>query len=208
MKRHRSSFMLLTLSLTVALCALPGSALAGPLLSGYGGPGGGTQALLGSTLVNGSGPSGGSSGGSGSARGGSASGAGAPAQGGFGGSTASGGGAGSLGGSTSSPGGARGNGSSASGPGGAGAAAKSSGNGGSAKRADGASGTSAGGSAAYTSTEGPRPVAGTAAARDAQAAPLDFTGTDALLLVFVLGVLTITMLLTRGLARTQQNFQN
>lgn len=178
--------MLLTLSLTAALCVLPSSALAGSLLSGYGAPGGGTQALLGSTLVNGSGPSGGSGGGGNAGGGGSSSGAGAAA----GGSRGSGNG---------------GSGSSASGRGGA---SQSSGSGGGAKHANGANGTSAGGSAAYTSTEGPRPVAGMAAARDAQAAPLGFTGTDALLLVLVLGVLSITMLLTRGLARTQQNFQS
>ncbi len=197
MKRHRSSFMLLTLSLTAAaaLGVLPGSALAGSLLSGYGGPGGGTQALLGSTLVNGSGPSGGSGGGAG---GGSSSGAGAAA-----------GGAGSLGGSANALGGSHGSGngdsgSSASGRGGTGGAAQSGS--GASKHANGANGTSAGGSATYTSTEGPRPVAGAAAARDAQAAPLGFTRTDALLLVLVLGVLSITMLLTRGFARTQQHF--
>ncbi len=41
---------------------LPGSALASPLLSGYGGPGQGNQALLGSTLINGPKGGGGSSG--------------------------------------------------------------------------------------------------------------------------------------------------
>jgi hypothetical protein len=45
-----------------------------------------------------------------------------------------------------------------------------------------------------------------AAARAAEQAPLGFTGTDALLLEFVLGVLAITLALTRGLTRMQQNF--
>lgn len=45
MTRQRFSFILLTLTLTAALAVAPGSALAGLLLSGYGGPGGGTQAL-------------------------------------------------------------------------------------------------------------------------------------------------------------------
>jgi hypothetical protein len=185
LKRHRSSFILLTLSLTAALGALPGSALAGSLLSGYGGPGGGTQALLGSTLVNGSGPSAGSSGGSSSGAG----------------SSAGGGGVASVNGSAPAPGSA----SSGRGSGAAGAST-SRGHGGGLERAKGASGTSAGGSAAYTSAQGPRPVAATPAARDAEQSPLGFTGTDALLLAFVLGVLAMTMALTRGLARMQQNF--
>jgi hypothetical protein len=67
--------LLLTLALLAAIAGIaPASALAGgPLLSGYGGPGAGDQAILGATLVGG--PSGGSGGGgSGSA---SAAGAGA-----------------------------------------------------------------------------------------------------------------------------------
>jgi hypothetical protein len=56
-----------TITLTIASlmtlsAALPGAASAGPLLSGYGGPGEGSQAILGGGLVNGGGggpPSGG-----------------------------------------------------------------------------------------------------------------------------------------------------
>jgi hypothetical protein len=56
--------LLAALALAVSASA-PSAALAGgPLLSGYGGPGAGEQAILGSTLLGGSG-SGGSSGGSG-----------------------------------------------------------------------------------------------------------------------------------------------
>ncbi|HEX4484106.1 MAG TPA: hypothetical protein VH081_09990 [Solirubrobacteraceae bacterium] len=50
--------------------AVPQVALAGSLLSGYGGPGEGSQALIGATLVNGSRGGGGGSGGGGSAGGG------------------------------------------------------------------------------------------------------------------------------------------
>lgn len=193
MKRHRSSFvLLLTLSATVALGVLPPSALAGSLLSGYGGPGSGTQALLGSTLVNGGGSAGGPSGGSSGGSSGSAL---------SGGGSSAGGGVAALNGSAHTPG----SGSSGQGAGAPGASA-AKGRGGALKGANGASGTSAGGSSTYTSAEGPRPAAGTAAARDAAQAPLGFTGTDVLLLAFVLGVLAITMALTRGLARMQQNF--
>jgi hypothetical protein len=60
MKSHRIIIYIGVL-LAVAV-ALPGSALASPLLSGYGGPGQGNQALLGSALVNGPKGGGGSSG--------------------------------------------------------------------------------------------------------------------------------------------------
>jgi hypothetical protein len=56
--------------LCLALCvAMPAAAQANPILSGYGGPGQGNQAILGSALLNGpagGGPVGGASGGSGS----------------------------------------------------------------------------------------------------------------------------------------------
>jgi hypothetical protein len=57
-----------TISLTLTLLAVllsiaPSSAFANPLLSGYGGPGEGNQAILGSTLVGGPGGGGGSAGG-------------------------------------------------------------------------------------------------------------------------------------------------
>jgi hypothetical protein len=62
MKSHRIIIYIGTL--LAAAAALPGSALASPLLSGYGGPGQGNQALLGSALING--PKGGGGGSSGS----------------------------------------------------------------------------------------------------------------------------------------------
>jgi hypothetical protein len=56
----------------LAVAAPVGASAAGPLLSGYGGPGTGEQAIIGSTLINGThggrGGSGGSSGGAGSGR--------------------------------------------------------------------------------------------------------------------------------------------
>src|SRR5580693_3549465 len=69
MKRHRTS--LGTVALLVGAYTLigPSAALAGgPLLSGYGGPGAGSQAIIGAALLNGpSGGSGGNSSGGGSA---------------------------------------------------------------------------------------------------------------------------------------------
>jgi hypothetical protein len=68
MSSRRTTMFIITV---LALCAvaLPASALAGPLLSGYGAPGAGNQVILGATLLNG--PSnGGSAGGGGSTAGG------------------------------------------------------------------------------------------------------------------------------------------
>lgn len=71
MKRQRTIIFIggLVLALSVSL---PVPALASSLLSGYGGPGQGNQAILGSALVNG--PRGGGGGGSGGAKGSSSSG--------------------------------------------------------------------------------------------------------------------------------------
>ncbi len=107
----------LVLVMTAAALLLPAGACASPLLSGYGGPGGGSQVIIGAALVNG--PSGGSGGGSGGAAGGGApgsgeaagssaqsesasagNGSGSGAGGGQGGSEASGGGSAASGGST------------------------------------------------------------------------------------------------------------
>jgi hypothetical protein len=66
MSAHRTVIFIGAL-FAALIAALPGSALASSLLSGYGGPGQGNQAILGSALVNGprgGGGSGGSSGGS------------------------------------------------------------------------------------------------------------------------------------------------
>jgi hypothetical protein len=64
----------LAAGLAGASAALPATAHAGPLLSGYGGPGQGNQAILGSALLGGSAGGSGTSGGGGSgSRGGSSS---------------------------------------------------------------------------------------------------------------------------------------
>jgi hypothetical protein len=67
MTRHRTITPLVGLCLALGLAA-PVAAQANPILSGYGGPGQGNQAILGSALLNG--PAGGGSGGGGSAGGG------------------------------------------------------------------------------------------------------------------------------------------
>jgi hypothetical protein len=51
-----------SLALLALLLAAPATSHAAPLLSGYGGPGSGSQAILGSTLIGGSGGGGGSGG--------------------------------------------------------------------------------------------------------------------------------------------------
>lgn len=74
MTRHRSIVSILAATAVCMLC--PSLAVASPLLSGYGGPGGGDQAILGSMLLPGSSGGGGggaavSGGGSGTGQGGS-----------------------------------------------------------------------------------------------------------------------------------------
>jgi hypothetical protein len=191
MTSHRFSFKLLTLPLVFAavLAVAPAGALAGTLLSGYGSPGGGAQALLGSALINGAPPGGsGSSGGGSSGGGGSATGSGV-------GSAAGAGQAGQGHGQSQGAGQSAGEGSSALG------AYPSGAHGNGAQGTKSAAGASAGGSSAYTSSGSPQPVAGAVAAEDA--GPLGLTGAGLLLLGLVLGVLALTAGLTTRLARTQ-----
>jgi hypothetical protein len=61
MRRHRTITLIAGLAVGV-VCAVPANALGGPLLSGYGGPGQGSQSILGAALLNGG--SGGGAGGS------------------------------------------------------------------------------------------------------------------------------------------------
>jgi hypothetical protein len=61
MKRHRTIAPIFALLATLAAAA-PAAAPASPLLSGYGGPGLGNQAILGSALLNGNASAGGGSG--------------------------------------------------------------------------------------------------------------------------------------------------
>lgn len=97
MKVHRATA--LACLLAAGLLLLPGTALAGPLLSGYGGPGAGEQALLGAGLI---GPAAGGGGGGGESGGGGAVQSSAP------GGSASSTGAVAAGGSTSRPSGSAG----------------------------------------------------------------------------------------------------
>jgi hypothetical protein len=72
MTSHRLTIAGASVALALASALPATAALAGPLLSGYGGPGAGNQALLGSALLNG--PSGGAgSGGEGASEGGAGS---------------------------------------------------------------------------------------------------------------------------------------
>lgn len=188
MTRHRYSLILLTWSLTflAALAVAPGSALAGSLLSGYGGPGSGAQALLGSTLVNGAAPPGGGS----STGAGAGNGSGTGVSGGSGLSS----GSGSV--TTNGRAGARGAGTGAAKPAGSGGAHRYGGQGTATTP-----GASAGGPSAYTSSGSPRTTAALADVQDAGS--LGLTGADVALFAMALGLLAATAGLTRRLARTQ-----
>jgi hypothetical protein len=63
MTSHCRRIPIVALLTVVSSAALPAAAMAGSLLSGYGGPGQGNQAILGSALLNGSGSGGRGSGG-------------------------------------------------------------------------------------------------------------------------------------------------
>jgi hypothetical protein len=213
--RSRRTIRLLLISLTVAAlltAAAPDGAWAGSLLSGYGGPGGGAQAILGSTLINGGSGRGGDSGagGSGANRVGASGESQVVGRGSTGAQTGrtdvagarglSGEGSGSGNGSQGT-GGHRGSASGALathgayGQGQAGAAGKGAGSGASA----GSGGASAGASAAYKNS-GLSRVAATSDA-GSLGGPLGFTGADLLALLLALAVLAITAVFTRGLAR-------
>jgi hypothetical protein len=182
MTSHRTIFSTLTL-LAVFMTATT-SAAASPLLGGYGGPGEGNQAILGSSLVGGAGGSGGSSGGSSGSNGAAGSTGSSP--------SAAGGGGASAGVSEASSTGPSGRGSTSS-EGGGHAAGRASGS------RSGSAETSGGAARTY-----PPPVS-----RDdvSQSAP---TGSQALGLsaadlgyaLLVLGVLIAAGAVTRRLART------
>jgi hypothetical protein len=73
MRRHRKIFMTSLTAIAVAALTSPAGALANSLLSGYGGPGQGSQQILGSTVVGAGAGSGGSTGGGSSSGGGGSS---------------------------------------------------------------------------------------------------------------------------------------
>jgi hypothetical protein len=180
-----SSVLLLT---GATLVLAPTTAFAGsPLLSGYGGPGAGEQAVIGSTLIGGSGGGGATGGSSGS--------------GGSGGANLSG----SAGVSTSSTGGASPTGSGSAGGSGVGAANAGTGShgttakGGATLRAPqrGRSTGAAGGSAsAYVYATSQGSVASASALTG-------ISGSDVLLLVGILATLGLVAVLTLRLSRLQ-----
>lgn len=166
---------------TIALLAvgilglIPAAADAGSLLSGYGGPGQGNQAILGSALLNG--PSGkGGSGGGGSSGGGLVA----------GGSQTAGVGGGGAAGATRSAQASKG------------AAGRRSGSARSGRHLNGSTRqASAGGSQPYIGTYGP--AASHASAGGSQ--PLGLSGAEEAYILLALVVLLLTGLLTRRLAR-------
>jgi hypothetical protein len=177
MTSHRTIF--LTLTLLAALVAVaPSSAFAGPLLSGYGGPGEGNQAILGSTLIGGagggSGSSGGSSGSDGSSSGGVA-----------GAVTRSGQSNGALSGS-------HGHGSKTDGTG-----TRTSGRGGGTRGA----GRVASAGAAHTYQASPGGSSSTSQAAPGGLDALGLSGADLLYVLLAFGALGVTGVLTRRLTR-------
>jgi hypothetical protein len=181
MRRQR-----LTITATLLVAAMPGVApaiaSAGPLLSGYGGPGQGNQAILGSAVVNNR------SGGGGSGSGGSGSGRSSPgaSSGGAAGAGIAAPGAGTAPRSTT--------GASAGAKGGVPAAASHSNEKQAKRPLAGTSGRSAATSASSSSLTASRGGAG-------GSQPLGLSGADLLYILLAFGVLVFTGILTRSLAR-------
>jgi hypothetical protein len=174
MTSHRTISLTLTL-LAVLLTGAPSSAWANSLLSGYGGPGEGSQTILGSALLGGGGSAGGGGGLSSSTSGST-------------GSSLSGGAA--AGGKITTPSGSSGGGATARGGGG-----RPGGRSGSR----GGSGEASGGAArAYT------PVSPSSALPPASGASetLGLSGEDLGYVLLAFGVLAFTGVVTRRLART------
>ncbi len=193
MKRHRTS--LGTTALLVSACALigPSAALAGgPLLSGYGGPGAGSQAIIGAALLNGpSGGSGGNSSGGGSAGNwGGGSGGGSTANAGSGASgvaTTAGGGSLRGGATTAGGGSARGSGRGSSGRGN--------------RPAGGGSGQATGGGSGTAGVHRTSSQVGASVAASIGGGASWFSSADLLALLLAAGALTLTALATVRLAR-------
>jgi hypothetical protein len=179
MTRHRT--IISTLSLLAVLAIAPAGASAGSLLSGYGAPGGGAQAIVGSALVNA--PRGGGGGGSSGSGPSSATGAGSAAS--THGSTST---RGASGGQAVGQGAPRGGALDKIGSAHRQARADTG-------RSEAPNGTSAGASSAYTAS------GATNAASLGDSGALGFTGSDLLLVVLVLGILAIAAGFTRRMAR-------
>ncbi len=183
MSGTRRTIIKLTLIVLVVAVLTPAAASAGSLLSGYGGPGEGNQAILGSALLNGRSGKGGSGGGSGGAAGIGRSGS-------YGSLIASAGE-----GQTVSP--------SHAGGGSTGSSSARSSKSGSKQRhvEAGAGKASNGSSQPYTQTN--RPSTQTSAGGGSQ--PLGLSGADLLYILLALVVLALTGVLTRGLVRANMH---
>jgi hypothetical protein len=176
----RHSRIISTLSLLAILAIAPAPASAGSLLSGYGAPGGGAQAIVGSALVNG--PRGG--GGPGASGSGSSSATGASGAASRGSTSTQGAAGGQATGQSASHGGALNkiqstHGESHASPG----------------RSEAPSGTSGGASPAYTAS------GAASAVHLGDSGALGFTGSDLRLVVLVLGILAVAAGFTRRMAR-------
>ena len=183
MKSHRK-ISLITALLAALVAVAPASAYANSLLSGYGGPGAGNQAILGSALIGGGGSAGGggSSGSSGST-----------------GSTGSTSGAGAAGDGETTSGGASGQGLEAGAK--QGAAGKRAGG---RQAAGGAVGSGRGHGKASGGAAGAypvRPLDDVSNPTSAGSGALGFAAADFGYLLLVLAVLGATGLVTRRLAR-------
>ena len=178
MSSSRRTIIKLTLIALAVSAVVPALASAGSLLSGYGGPGEGNQAILGSALLNGPSGKGGSGGGSGGARGAGGSGS--------YGSLIAGAGEGQI--ASSSHGGGGPTGSSTS---------RSSKSGSKQRHVQaGAGKASTSASQPYQQTN--RPSTKTSGGGSQ---PLGLSGADLLYILLALVVLALTGVLTRGLVR-------
>jgi hypothetical protein len=176
MTSHRKSSLILTL-LAVLMTVAPASAFGNSLLSGYGGPGEGNQAILGSALLGGGGAGGGSgsSGGSSGLRGSSSTDAG------VGGQTG-----GQAGDQNATLTGSRGQGSTAHGRGVGVAGSRG-------ERGE----ASGGGALAYPVSSGDNPSRVASVAANA----FGLSGGDLVYVLLVLGALAVTGVVTGRLAR-------
>jgi hypothetical protein len=182
MTRHQRTISIVVF-LALFAAALPSAGLANSLLSGYGGPGEGNQAILGSALLNT--PKGGGG------DGGGASGNGAGGDGAVGGSAGGGRASSSQPGKAVSPRSGRATGAGkAAGGGGSAARTRSSGTIG----RGGAGRTSHGGSVIYPAASSEVTTGGSRT--------LDLSGADFAYIIVALGVLALTGFLTMRLART------
>jgi hypothetical protein len=173
--RNQHPTIAVTLLVLAGSALAPAMAVAGSLLSGYGGPGQGNQAILGSALLNG--PSGG---------------------GGAGGRGSGGGGAGGVGGGGAPVGGARDEAAARARGSGAPAGPQASGPSGGQKHANGSSGNASGGGfRPYTRTSNQTASQGSSGGSQT----LGLSGADLVYILLALGVLVLTGVLTRKLVR-------